>query len=96
MATCLVLAKYTQQGIQNIKERPQRADRLRARCKQHGCELKAGYLAMGRCDTVLLIEAPSDEAIAAVMLGASMAGSVSTETLRLFDEAETNAIVAAL
>lgn len=96
MATYMVLTKYTQQGIQKIKERPQRAERLRARCQQHGCELKAGYLALGRFDGVLLIEAPSDEAIAAVMLGAGMAGSVSTETVRLFDEAEANALIAAL
>ena len=96
MATCLILAKYTQPGIQNIKARARRAGRLRERCAKHGCELKAGYLALGRCDTVLLTKAPGHDAIASVMLGAAMGGSATTETLCVFDEAEANAIIAAV
>ena len=94
MASYLVLATSTQKGIEEIKERPKRADRLRNRCKQHGCEVKAAYLAMGRYDGAWLVEAPDDAAMAKVIIGAGMTGVVRTETLRLFDEGESNAIIA--
>ena len=96
MATYMVLGSYTQQGIEGIKDRPARAERLRKRCQDNGCELKAGYMAMGRYDLVLMIDAPDDGAIAKVVLGAGLSGNVHTETLRLFDEQEANAIIEAV
>ena len=93
MATYKVLANYTQQGVEGIKDRPARKEMLRKRCQDNGCELKAGYLAMGRYDHVLLIDAPDDNALARVILGIGMTGNVRTETLRLFDGREAGAII---
>lgn len=96
MALYMVLGNYTQQGIEGIRERPQRAERLRKRLEANGCQLKAGYLALGRYDSMWLLEAPDEAAITRVIIGAGMTGVIRTETLRVFDEAETNAIIAAL
>jgi uncharacterized protein with GYD domain len=96
MATYMVLGSYTQQGIEGIKDRPARKERVMNRLKDNGCELIAGYMAMGRFDLVLMINAPNDAAVAKVVLGMGMSGNVSTETVRLFDDAEVDGILAAV
>lgn len=94
MATYMILGNYTQKGIEGIKDRPARAERLRKRCEDNGCEFKAGYMALGRYDLVLMIEAPDEKSMAKVLIGAGMTGNIRTETLRLFDQAEGDEIVA--
>ena len=56
--------------------------------------MKAFYLTMGRCDMVVIVEAPSDEAAAAVMLSVGRLGNVRTETLKAFPDAEYRDIIA--
>lgn len=96
MATYITLVKYTQQGIQNIKDAPARVDAFKALCKQHGAEMKAFYLTIGRCDLVVIVEAPDDATVARLILATAKGGNVSTETLRAFSEAEFREIVAAV
>jgi uncharacterized protein with GYD domain len=48
---------------------------------------------LGRYDVVAILEAPSDEALARIILEAAKAGTVSTETLRAFPEADAYKIL---
>ena len=88
MPTYVVLVKYTQQGIGEIKESPARVALVREAAKAKGGEVKAFYWTMGQYDGVVIIEMPGDEEMAALMLEIAGKGSVSTETLRAFTEEE--------
>ncbi len=96
MATYISLLRFTQQGIEKIKESPARLDRAKAAAKAAGGEIKAFYLTMGQYDLVVTTEAPSDEAHAAFILALASAGNVRTESLRAFTEEEYRKIIAAL
>jgi uncharacterized protein with GYD domain len=96
MPTYLTLLRFTQQGIEKIKEGPARLDRAKAAVKAAGGEIKAFYLLMGQYDAMVISEAPSDEAYATTILALGAAGAIRTETLRAFPEDEYRKIIAAV
>ncbi len=96
MATYLGLFKFTQKGAESLKESPGRIDAARQLAKSLGGDLKEVYLAMGQFDLAAFIEAPNDEVVAKVLLATAQRGTVSTQTIRLFSEAEYRKLVAEL
>ena len=96
MPTYIHLVQWTQKGIENVKEGPDRLDAARKAARAAGGELKEFYLVMGRYDMVVMGEYPDDEAAAKIGLGIGSGGSVRTETLRAFTEDEYRKIIAAL
>ena len=96
MATYVALVKYTQKGIENIKQSPSRLDDAKKASKAIGVQIKEFYLAMGRYDIVIVAEAPDDEIAAKWVLSLSSKGNVTTETLRVFTEDEYRKIIGAL
>ena len=96
MPTYISLVNFTQQGIENIKESPQRLERVKAAMRAAGGEMKAFYLTLGRYDMVVVSEAPNDAAYATTMLAVSAAGAVRSETLKAFTEEEYHGIIGAL
>jgi uncharacterized protein with GYD domain len=96
MPAYVVLAKMTQQGIQGAKEIPQRRAAARETAKALGVTWKEGLLTMGQYDVVLLLEAPDDETMAKFALQIGMRGNLSTQTMRAFSEAESDALLASL
>ena len=96
MSTYIVLLRYTQQGVQNIKESPTRLDAAKQAFQALGAEVKAFYLVMGQYDAVVVSEAPDDETMAKLALATGSLGNVRTETLRAFTEDEYRQIIAAL
>lgn len=96
MATYVVLANWTQQGIEHVRESPERTARGKAFAKSLGAEIKAFYLLMGQYDTMWIVEAPDDETMAKVCLAIGSQGSVSTVTLRAWNEAEYKKICKAI
>lgn len=96
MPTYISLIRFTQKGIETIKEGPKRLDAARERFRAAGGELKAFYLVTGQYDAVAITELPNDEAVARVALANGAMGNVRTETLRAFTEDEYRKIVAAL
>ncbi len=86
MSTYVLLVNYTDQGIQNIKESPKRADAARKLAKTFGAEMKDLYLTMGGYDLVITMEAPSDDAVAKFVLAVGATGNVRSTTLRAFTE----------
>jgi uncharacterized protein with GYD domain len=96
MATYVLLTRWTQQGIENIRESPARFDALKGLVRELGGEVKAYYLVTGQYDGITIIEAPDDETMAKIALAAAAKGNVRTETLRAFPEEEYRKIVTAL
>jgi len=96
MPTYISLLRWTQQGIQNVKQSPARADAARQAFRNAGADMKALYMVTGQYDLVAIIEAPDDVTVAKVALALGAQGNVRTETLRAFTEEEYRNIVAAL
>ena len=96
MATYIMLHRYTQKGIENIKQSPTRLDAVKKAFKALGAELKQVYLVTGRYDLITINEAPDDATIAKCALDLASKGNVTTETLRAFTEDEYRKIIAAL
>jgi len=96
MPTYITLLKFTQQGVEKIKESPARLDRSRQAYESMGAEIKAFYLVLGQYDAVVIAEAPNDEVAAKLALAIGSQGNVRTETLRAFTEEEYRKIIAAL
>lgn len=96
MATYILLLRYTQQGIGNVKESANRLDAAKKFFKSMGAEIKQTFLVTGQYDFVVVAEAPDDETIAKICLTTGSMGNVRSETLRAFPEDEYRKIIAAL
>jgi uncharacterized protein with GYD domain len=96
MPTYVSLARYTDQGIRNIKESATRLDAAKKAFQAAGGELKQFFLLMGKYDILIVSEGPDDETAGKIALSLGSLGNVRTETFRAFTEAEFRKIVAAL
>jgi len=96
MSTYISLLRYTQKGIEGVKESPGRLDAARKAFEKVGARLKDFYLVSGQYDAVVISEAPDDATAAKVSLSLAARGNVRTETLRAFTEEEFRKIVAEL
>ncbi len=94
MPTYITLAKWTDQGIREIKESPQRLAGAKKAVEAVGGKWIGFYLTMGRYDLVVITEAPSDEAYTATILSIASRGSIRTETLKAFPEDQYRDIIA--
>ncbi len=96
MPTYVTLIKYTQKGVENMKESPARLEAAKELFKSMGGELKAFYLAMGRYDAVVIAEGPDDETATKLAMTIASAGAIRTETFRVFTEGEYRKIISEL
>ena len=96
MSVYMLLCNFTDQGVRNIKDVPDRRAAAQEMGKKLGVDIKAGYLAMGTYDLLIHAEAASDEAMATFVMSLAAKGNVRTTTLKVFPEAEYDKIVAAL
>lgn len=96
MATYLILFRFTQAGIQHIKESPARVQQAKADFEAVGAHVTAFYGLMGRYDTMFIAEAPDDETILRATLKLVARGFVTSETLRAFTEEEFSKLVGEL
>ena len=88
------LISWTDQGIRNIKEAPQRIDAFKKTVEAAGGKLTGFYVTMGKYDIVTIIDVPSDEALANISLTTASKGNVRTETMKAFTEDEFRKILA--
>ena len=96
MPTYISLLRFTQQGVEKIKDGPARLDSARKGYEAMGARVKDFYLVLGRYDAVVVSEAPNDEVVAKLALALGSRGNVRSETLRAFTETEYRSLVAAL
>ncbi len=96
MPTYISLMRYTQKGIEAVKDSPARLDAAKKMFASAGVSLKGFYLTMGRYDAVAIVEAPDDATIAKLALAGGSQGFVRSEGMRAFTEDEYRKIVAFL
>ncbi len=96
MPTYIMLANWTDQGAQKVRELPRRVDTARKALADMGGEFKGIYMTMGEYDLVMIYEAPDDAVAARFTLVLGMLGTVRTRTLKAFPEAAYREIVASL
>ena len=96
MSNYVVLVRFTDQGIQNIKDGLERLEAARKSYEAVGAKIVDFYLTMGAYDAVAIIEAPDDETMAKLSLEVGSRGTSRSETLRAFNEDDFRRIVAAL
>ena len=96
MPTFITLARWTQKGLENVKDAPSRLEIAKEAYKAMGAKIKEMYLVMGEYDMVVISEVPDDETMAKILLSIGSQGSSRGETLRAFTEDEYRKIIAAL
>lgn len=96
MSRYIILVNWTEQGIKNVKDSPDRLDAAKNAFKAMGAEVKEFYLVMGQYDMVVVAEAPDQETVAKLALAIGAGGAIRTETLLAFTEDEYRTIVAGL
>jgi len=84
MPTYIVLGKFTQEGIENIKDSPKRLADATKLVESFGGKLKAFYYTMGRYDFVGITEGTSLDDALKTLLILGKGGAVRTETLVAF------------
>jgi uncharacterized protein with GYD domain len=96
MPTYLLLANMTQQGVQSAKDIPRRREAAKETAKALGITWREGFVTMGQYDVVLILDAPDGETMAKFALQIGRQGNLSTQTMRAFSEAESDAITGSL
>jgi uncharacterized protein with GYD domain len=93
MANYVILVRWTEQGIKDVKDTLQRAQQFRNDCERRGIRVTGLYWTEGRYDLAITLEAPDEQTMMAEVLGLCSLGNVHTETLRAFTESEMGAIL---
>ena len=96
MPTYIALSRYTQKGIESIKDGPARLDAAKKNLVAAGGKLIGFYLTMGQYDLVTIAEFPDDGTAARAGLAGGSQGYVRSETLRAFTEEEYRKTIASL
>ena len=94
MASYIVLANFTDQGVKSAKESTKRADGVRELAKKFGVTAKEFYWTLGSYDVVAIFDAPDDASITALGLAIGANGNVRTQTMRAFSKDEMSGILA--
>jgi uncharacterized protein with GYD domain len=92
MGTYVTLLKFTDQGIRNVKDSPDRYGTFKAMAERMGVTVKSFHYTLGHYDAVTIVEGP-DEAVTAALLKAGSLGNVRSETLRAFGIDEAKRII---
>jgi uncharacterized protein with GYD domain len=93
MATYVILANFTDQGIRNVKDTVKRADVFKEMAKKKDVKVRDMFWTLGAHDVVAIIDAPNDEAITGLGLALGMQGNVRTQTLRAYSASEIGKIL---
>jgi uncharacterized protein with GYD domain len=93
MATFISTVKFTDQGLQNIKETCKRANVFKTAAKKMGAKVHDIYWTLGPSDGLILFDAPDEETATALMLHLSSLGNVHTQTTRAYTATEMNGIL---
>ena len=88
MASYVMLFHFTHQGLEHVKQSPDRVDALKKTFNQYGAKIKDFYAMLGQYDSLFIVEAPNDETVAKLAFYVAEQGNVRIETHRAFSEVE--------
>jgi uncharacterized protein with GYD domain len=94
MPRCVLLLKFTDKGIAQVKDSPKRADAFREMAAKHGATVETQLWLHGEYDGLVVMSAPQDETLSAVALNLGNQGFVRTAICRALTEDEFKAALA--
>lgn len=95
MATFITLVNYTDQGIRNVKDSPDRFNAFREMSERLGLTVTGGYWTVGSYDMVVIVEG-SEEAATAALLKVGSLGNIRTQTLRAYSADEMRRLLGSM
>ena len=96
MAAYVLLIKWTDQGMRQIRDSPNRLDKAKATLRDMGGQFTSFYMTMGEYDVVATYEAPDDAIAARFTLMLGMLGNVRSTTMKAFPEKAYREIINSL
>ena len=81
MPTYIMLSTLTPEGIQTVKNNPQRIREVNKELEQLGATVRAQWATLGEFDFINVVEAPDDRTMARVSLELGSRGTARYETL---------------
>jgi uncharacterized protein with GYD domain len=81
MPTYILLTTLTPEGVQTVKNNPQRIKEVNKEVEQLGATVKAQWATLGHVDFISVVEAPDDGTMARVSLELGSRGTARYETL---------------
>jgi uncharacterized protein with GYD domain len=81
MPTFVMLSTLTPEGVQTLKNNPQRLREVNKEVEQLGATVKAQWAVLGRFDFVNIIEAPDEKTMARLSLELGSRGTARYESL---------------
>jgi len=81
MPTWILLTTLTPEGVQTIKNNPQRIREVNSEIEQLGATVKAQWATLGRFDFINVVEAPDETTMARVSLELGSRGTARYESL---------------
>jgi uncharacterized protein with GYD domain len=79
--TWIMLTTLTPEGVQTIKNNPQRIREVNKEIEQLGASVKAQWASLGQYDFVNVVEAPDEKTMARVSLELGSRGTARYESL---------------
>ena len=81
MPTYIMLSTLSPEGVQTVKNNPQRIKEVNREVEQLGAEVKAQWATLGQYDFVNIVEAPDEQTMSRVSLELGSRGTSHYETL---------------
>jgi uncharacterized protein with GYD domain len=81
LPTFVLLSTLSPEGVQTIKNNPQRIHEVNKEIEQLGATVKAQWAVLGRFDFVNIVEAPDEATMARVSLELGSRGTARYESL---------------
>ena len=88
----IILGKWTEQGIRNVKDAPRRIEDTSVMIQKAGGKMQL-YYTFGEYYFVLVVEIPSDENMLKSLLWLGSLGNVRTKTLKAWTESDATKII---
>lgn len=92
MATFVTLVNFTDQGIRNVKESPERFEAFKAAGEKLGVKVTSALYTVGQYDLVIVVDGEEDAATALLLKVGSL-GNVRTQTMRGFSVDQMRKII---
>ncbi len=81
MPTYIMLTTLTPEGVQTVKNNPERIKEVNNEVEQLGASVKAQWATLGHIDFISVVEAPDERAMARNSLELGSRGTARYETL---------------
>lgn len=88
MPTYVMLTNLTPEGVQTLKNNPNRVSEVNKEVEQLGVKVKDQWATLGQYDFITVVEAPDDATMAKVSIELGSRGTMSSQTLAAMPTAD--------